>query len=109
MGAEKYLFRGVTSEKIQTLRASSKLYYTRFAELLKQKLRDLGFPPVDFSPHSLRAGGATVVAAAGVPDRIFKCHSHWKPESAKDGYVKDTLEMRLSVTDFKLVRVTATG
>ena len=97
---EKYLFRGVTSGKIQTLRPSGHLSYTRFAELLKQKLRALGFPSVDFSPHSLRASGATVAAAAaaGVPDRIFKHHGRWKSEKAKDGYVKDTLEKRLSVT-----------
>jgi len=60
-------------------------------------LSALGFPPVDFSPHSLRAGGATVAAVAGVPDRIFKCHGRRKLEKAKDGYVKDTLEKWLSV------------
>ena len=81
---EKYLFRGVTSGKIQTLKPSGQLSYTRFAELLKQKLSALGFPLVDFSPHSLRAGGATVAAAAGVPDRIIKRHSHWKSEKAKE-------------------------
>ena len=99
LGGEKYLFRGVTSGKIQTLRPSGQLSYTRFAELLKQKISMLGFPPVDFSPHSLRSGGATVAAAAGVPDRIFKRHGRWKSENAKDGYIKDTLEKRLLVTE----------
>jgi len=46
----------------------------------------------------LRAGGATTAAAAGVPDRVFKCHGRWKSENAKDGYVEDSLEKRLSVT-----------
>ena len=34
--------------------------------------------------HSLRAGGATAAANAGVPDRLFKRHGRWKSESAKE-------------------------
>ena len=67
-------------------------------ELLKQKLVELGFNPVDFSLHSLRAGGATAAAAAGVPDRVFKRHGRWKSKTAKDGYIKDSLHKRLLVT-----------
>jgi len=52
---------------------------------------------VEFTPHSLRAGGATAAAEAGVPDRIFKRDGQWKSENAKDGYVKDSLEKRLKV------------
>jgi len=98
LGSEDFLFWGIIRGKIQTLRPTGNLSYTRFSELLKQKLQDLGFPPVEFSPHSLRSGGATAVAGAGIPDRIFKCHGCWKSENAKDGYVKNTLENRLSVT-----------
>ena len=94
-GSEGFLFRGITSGKVQALRPTGKFSYTRFSELLKQKL---GFPSVEFSPHSLRSGGAMAAAGAGVPDRIFKRHGRWKSENAKDGYVKDTLEKRLSVT-----------
>ena len=97
-GSEGFLFRGITSGKAQALRPTGNLSYTRFSELLKHKLKDLGFPPVEFSPHSLRSGGATAAAGAGIPDRIFKRHGRWKSENAKDGYVQDTLENRLSVT-----------
>ena len=48
--------------------------------------------------HSLRAGGAMAAANAGVPDRLFKRHSRWRSESAKDGYVKDSVEKPLSVS-----------
>ena len=44
--------------------------------------------------HSLRSGAAN----AGIPDRLFKRHGRWSSESAKDGYVKDSLSSRLSVT-----------
>ena len=48
--------------------------------------------------HSLRAGGATAAANAGVEDRLFKCHGRWKSETAKDSYVKDSVERRLEVS-----------
>ena len=48
--------------------------------------------------HSLRGGGTTVAANAGIPDRLFKRHGRWASESAKDGYVQDPLSSRLSVS-----------
>ena len=49
--------------------------------------------------HSLRSGGATSAANAGVPAyRLFKRHGRWASESAKDGYVQDSLSSRLSVS-----------
>ena len=47
--------------------------------------------------HSLR-GGATATAKAGVPDRLFKRRGRWASESAKDGYLQDSLSFRLSVS-----------
>ena len=58
----------------------------------------LGMDPLQFGMHSLRAGGATAAANAGVPDRLFKRHGRWRSESAKDGYVKDSVDSRLSVS-----------
>ena len=48
--------------------------------------------------HCLRGSGATAAANAGVPDRLFKRHDRWASESAKDGYVQDSLSSRLSVS-----------
>jgi len=48
--------------------------------------------------HSLRAGGASCAANAGIADRLFKRHGRWVSETAKDMYVKDNLEQLLSVT-----------
>ncbi len=44
------------------------------------------------------AGRASAAANAGVPDRLFKRHDHWKSESAKNGYVKDSFSARMSVS-----------
>ena len=52
----------------------------------------------DFSTHSLRAGGASAAANAGVADRVFKRHGRWKSVSAKNAYINDNLESRLSVS-----------
>ena len=35
---------------------------------------------------------AIAEANAGVQDRRFKWHGRWKSESAKDGYVKDSVQ-----------------
>ena len=98
IGSENKLFRAIASGKCEALRESGGLSRGRFRELVKKKLDELGFHAVEFSPHSLRAGGATAAAAAGVPDRLFKKHGRWKPDSAKDGYIEDSLAERLSVT-----------
>ena len=80
------------------MRKTGGLSYTRLRELLLSKISQLGYDPTLFSMHSLRAGGATAAANAGVEDRLFKHHSRWKSETAKDGYVKDSVERRLEVS-----------
>ena len=54
--------------------------------------------PKQFGMHSLQVGGATAAANAGVLDRLFKCHGRLRSETAKDGYVKDSDERRLTVS-----------
>ena len=63
-----------------------------------EKLALLGLDKSKFGLHSLRSGGASAAANAGVPDRWFKRHGRWRSENAKDGYVKDKLESRLEVS-----------
>ena len=63
------------------------------------KLKSLGFDANQFGLHSLRAGGATAAANAGIPDRLFKRHGRWRSETAKDGYVKDSMSALLSVSE----------
>ena len=46
----------------------------------------------------LRAGGASAAANAGVQDTLFQRHGRWKTVSAKNGYVEDRLDSRLSVS-----------
>ena len=93
------LFRAIVStKKGECLRKGGGLSYSRLRELLLAKIEQLGMDPKLFGMHSLRAGGATAAANAGVPDRLFKRHGRWRSESAKDGYVKDSVQRRLSVS-----------
>ena len=97
--SQERLFRGIVhTKKGERLRVSGGLSYTRLRELLLAKFEQLGCDKGCFSPHSLRAGGASAAANGGIPDRMFKRHGRWASESAKDGYVKDALEDRLEVS-----------
>jgi len=96
---QRFLFRPICRTKNgERLRESGSISYTCLWEQFKRKVSKLGFNPTDFGLHSLRAGGATKAANAGVPDRLFKRHGRWKSENAKDGYIDDSVEHRLSVT-----------
>ena len=94
----EFLFRGISKTKYRESLRSGPISYTRLREVVKQKLKDLGFDESVFGLHSLRAGGATAAANKGVPDRLFKRHGRWKSEAAKDGYILDSEVAMLEVT-----------
>ena len=94
-----FLFRAITKTKSrEVLRSSGAISYDRLRELFKIKLEELGYPAANYGLHSLRAGGATAAANAGVPDRLFKRHGRWRSENTKDGYVDDSTESCLAVS-----------
>lgn len=93
------LFRGlVHTKKGTTLRKNGSISYTRLKELVKEKLSLLGYDNRLYGLHSFRAGGATAAANASVKDRLFKRHGRWRSETAKDGYIEDSVAERLIVS-----------
>ena len=97
--SELFLFQGICKGKDgEKLRASGCLSYTTVREFFRKKLVDLGHSSEGFGLHSLRAGGASAAAQAGIPDRLFKQHGRWSSETAKDGYIEDSKENHLSVS-----------
>ena len=94
--SNNYLFRPINAKK-QALR-QGKLSYTRIREVVIGMFKGVATDVSVFGVHSLRSGGATAAANAGVPDRHFKWHGRWKSETAKDGYVKDSLSSSLQVS-----------
>ena len=100
-GSENFLFRGISHTKNGSkLRDKSMrgISYTTIRESVLQRLEEIGLDKRQYGLHSLRAGGASAAANAGVPDRMFKRHGRWRSENAKDGYVKDSLSSRLQVS-----------
>ena len=94
--APNWLFRPINAKQ-QSLR-EGRLSYTRVRELVLSMLKHVVEDVSGFGVHSLHSGGATAAANAGVSDRHFKRHGRWKSETAKDGYIKDSLETRLQVS-----------
>ena len=92
---ENWLFRPLTATKHGHRR---QLTYSRVWEVVREALHRLGEKPDDYGLHSFKAVGATAAANAGVEDRLFKRHGRWKSENAKDGYIKDSYDSRLSVS-----------
>lgn len=91
----KPLFKSKDGAKL--INKNKKLSYTRTRECLVSKLKSV-MGNVNIGLHSLRSGGATTAANSDVNDRIWKKHGRWISDSSKDGYVKDSLESRISVS-----------
>jgi integrase len=98
--ANKYVFRRVVFSKgVKFLgNRDIPLTYSNVRDVVKAKSIQLGLDPSKYGTHSMRAGGSTAAANAGIGDRIFQRHGRWASASSKDGYIQDSLEGRLSVT-----------
>ena len=72
--------------------------YTRAREILLEKLELIGLDKSKFGLHSLRSGGASFAANHGVSERLLKKHGRWKTDFAKDGYIRESDEIRRSVS-----------
>ena len=75
-----------------------KLSYTRWKEIFKSTLKELGYGETKNGLHSLRAGGATEAVNQGdISERLLKLHGRWKNDTAKDMYIHENVEKRLCV------------
>ena len=99
--SDEFLFRSLSFCKKTNsfkLRGNRPLSYTREREILLNALHFIGLDKSKFGLHSLRSGGATAAASAGIHDRLFKKHGRWSSETAKDGYVRENVSEKLSVS-----------
>ena len=100
VGSRGFIFRGMQKAKGgHTLRRMDKpVSYTTLRKDILEAVNSVGLDKSKFGLHSMRRGGATQAASAGVNDRLFKKHGRWKSEKAKDGYVAEDLNAILSVS-----------
>jgi len=74
-GQDLPLFRGITNTcSGGKLRKGGSISYSRMQEVVLDMLSAVGLDKRKFGLHSLRSGGASAAANAGVPDRMFKQH-----------------------------------
>ena len=95
-----FVFRALSKTKSshKLVAVNKPISYSSARDYFKKSFKDI-VPDISVvSTHSLRAGGASAAANAGMADRLFQRHGRWKSVSAKNGYVEDSLESRLSVS-----------
>ena len=99
LAADTHLFRGIVLTKNkECLCAAGSVSYLRMRELSLGKLAELRYDPKRNILYSLRAGGATAAANAGVPDCPFKRHGQLRVETTKDRYAQDATASRMAVS-----------
>lgn len=72
--------------------------YTRAREIFKEFIQPIKNERSNFGLHSLRSGGASAAAQNGVSDRLISKHGRWACEKSRNGYIKDSTEYRIKVT-----------
>ena len=102
LSSDEFIFRSLfylKSKNIHMLSKTNKpLSYTRARELLLNALSDLGLDKKKFGLHILRSGGVSQAAHNCIPERLLKSHGRWKSDIAKEGYTKESLNNKLSVS-----------
>jgi integrase len=98
--SEEFLFRPLskTGKGHRLVKNDKPISYTTIREAFKSCFKSIVPDIQSFSTHSLRAGGATAAANAGIGDRVFQRHGRWKSVAAKDGYVLDDISARAAVS-----------
>lgn len=98
--SEMLIFRGISrsKSKCNLVSKDASISYSTFRSSFKSLLSSVGEDPALFGTHSLRSGGATVASNENVNDRLFQRHGRWRSVGAKNIYVKDSTEKKLSVS-----------
>lgn len=74
------------------------LAYSTLRTKFLAKFAAIGLDPAKFGTHSCRAGGATLAANNGVPDKLWMEHGGWRSARAAQGYVKTAHSLKAQVT-----------
>ena len=64
---------------------------------MREALKRIGVNPDGYGLHSLRSGGASTAAAAGVPDRLIQQQGGWRSDAMK-AYIQESLPNLLQVS-----------
>ena len=97
--SNEFIFRGCTRKRTGLqLKGHKPISYTTARETMLAAIEAIGLNKKRYGLHSFRRGGATYSARKGTKDRLFKRHGRWKSENAKDGYISESLNAILSIS-----------
>ena len=98
--SNEFIFRPLvkTKSSYKLTQKNKPISYTTFRDQLAKSLQNVVPDPSVYGTHSFRSGGASRAANSGVNDRLFQKHGRWKSVAAKNGYIKDDISSRLSVS-----------
>ena len=65
---------------------------------MRRQLKAIGLKLGEYSLHSMRAGGASLAAALGIPNRLIMRHRGWRSEKSKNNYIRETKDALLQVS-----------
>ena len=85
------------TKKGYTASKTKGISYTRIREIFMENVKRIDNQGT-YGLHSLRSGAASAAAQKGVSDRLVSKQGQWLSESARNRYIKDSVEDRLSVT-----------
>ena len=80
--------------------------YSEFLYRLKEWAGVEGLRREDIGTHSLRRGIASDWALLGIPDRLRREHGRWRSDKIADGYIDESISVRLRLQAFKLAELT---
>ena len=72
--------------------------YTTIRDKFRKNLETVKKDGDNFGLHSLRSGGASSAAHHGVSDRLISTQGRWKSDGARNRYIKDDKQTRMSVS-----------
>ena len=95
----QYTAAGGRLQRLVGTRASPvfSMSYGAFRSNFLARLREAGVSG-NIKPHSMRIGGNSAAADAGVPASLRQVHGRWKPATMVGHYTRPTLEDTLGVT-----------
>ena len=68
---DEYIFRRISHTKSGFSSRKHRLSYTRALELMRRQSKAIGLKLGEYGLHSMRAGGASLAEALGIPDRLI--------------------------------------
>jgi len=97
--SQQFLFRPIfrSGNICKLIYKNKQLSYTAARENIISRLK-LVSGNLNIGLHSLRSGGATAAANSDVDNRCLKRHGRWKTDTSKDGYIVDSVEKRLKIS-----------